>query len=322
MTFDARLLDGLPLFVAIVKRGNFVRAASALGLTTSGVSRAITRLEENLGVRLFQRTPRGARLTDEARRLYADVVPLLDNLSEAAQRASRSSAAVRGLLRVSTDPPLGARLGARLPSLLERHLELEIELSVHASFAAAEARGFDVCVCFGAPQSSSLTCRKLFETRVLTCAAPSYIARRGRPQHPRDLAQHECLNFRDPATDKPFTWELQRGGERFTVEARGRVLVDNPIVAMSACLAGIGVAQPLEANVREHLVRGELVQLLPDWADERWPAYAYYRGRAPPNARVRAFLDFVVETTRQTSSAPPSMVSTLPETKPLRRRNK
>ncbi len=323
MTIDARLLEGLPVLVAISERGSFSRAAQVLGLTTSGVSRAIGRLELRLGVRLFQRTPRGAELTEEARRLCAEVAPLLGNLTEAAQRASRSSAAVRGRLRVSTDLPFGSRLGARLVALRARYPELEVELSVHMRFAEAEAAGFDVCVRYGPPERSSLTCRKLFETRVLTCAAPSYVATHGRPEHPRDLAQHECINVLDPVTGRPFLWELQRGDERVEVEARGRVLIDNPVVAMSACLSGYGIAQPLEANVVEYLARGELVQLLPEWADERWPAYAYYRGRTAPNARVRAFLDFIVEITRdQTSSAPPSTVTTLPEAKPLRSRKR
>jgi len=313
-------LNDIVVFTKVVETRSFTGAAEQLGLPKSTVSRKLAQLEERLGVRLFQRTPRGVEITDEARRLHADVAPLLGDLGEATQRAARSTTSVRGLLRVNADAPLGEKLATHLATLLERHPELEIDLTVRTRLADAEASGFDVAVRFGPPERSSLTCKKLLETRVFTCAAPSYLLRHGRPTHPRELEQHELLRYRDPATGKIFAWELRRGHEVFAVESQGRLVLDDPTAALRACVAGYGIFQPLEGLVRPYLHRGELEQLLPDWSDERWPAYAYYRGT--PNARVRVFLDFVAEITRQASAPPPSTATIAPETKPLRTRKR
>jgi DNA-binding transcriptional LysR family regulator len=296
MAFDGRLLGGIGVLAAVVESGSFVRAGEALGLTPSGVSRAVARLEARVGVRLFDRTPRAVTLTDEGRRFHATVIPLLSALEDAATDASGSATAVRGRLRVDVDPWFARLvLVPRLPRFLEAHPDLSIELVVRDTLGDLVAEGFDAAVRFGEPEPSGLIARKLLETRILTCASPAYLARHGTPMHPRDLEQHKCLMFRDPLTGRPFEWEFRRGNEVVPIKASGPLVLNDLATKLAACAGGNGIAQTIELGVGPLLARGDLVQILPDWAEERFPLYAYHPSRHLPPAKVRAFLDFVVE---------------------------
>jgi DNA-binding transcriptional LysR family regulator len=301
MVFDGRLLGGVGVMAAVVETGNFARAGDALGLTQSGVSRAIARLEIRVGVRLFDRTPRAVTLTDEGRRFHQSVVPLLIGLEEAATDAAGSAAAVRGRLRINVDP-FFARLvlAPRLGKFLATYPELSVEIVGRDRLGDLVADGFDAAVRFGEPEPSALVARRLLETRVLTCAAPSYLAKHGRPAHPRDLGagRHECIHYLDPVTGRPFHWEFHRGRQRLRVAVSGRLAVNNVGTMLGACAAGHGVAQILALGTEDLLSRGKLIELFPDWSDERFPLYAFHLSRHVPPAKVRAFLDFVVGSVR------------------------
>jgi DNA-binding transcriptional LysR family regulator len=285
-----------------VETGNFVRAADSLGLTQSGVSRAVARLEARVGVRLLDRTPRAVSLTDEGRRFHAQVAPLLAGLEEAASDAAQSAHAVRGRLRVNVDPWFARLvLAPRLSGFLAAHPLLSLELLVRDTLGDLVAEGVDVAVRFGEPEPSGLIARKLLETRIIACASPAYLARRGRPRHPSDLEGHECLLYRDPVTGRPFPWEFHRAGKVVQVKVSGRLVFNELATKLTACAAGHGIAQTIEFGLAPMLANGELVQFLADWAEERYPLYAYHLSRHLPPAKVRAFLDFVL-----TSIAPPT----------------
>lgn len=301
MAFDSRLLNGIGVLTAVVEAGSFARAGEALGLTQPAVSRAVARLEARLGVRLFHRTARAITLTDEGRRLHAAVAPHLAALEEAAAEAGDARAAVRGRLRVNVDEAVGQFvLASHLQPFLARHPDLVVELAVRDRMGDLVAEGFDVAVRFGEPQPSSLIGRRLLETRVLTCAAPSYLARHGTPIHPGDLAAgsaagHEAVLLRDPVTGHPFAWEFVRGREVVPVRVAGRLTVNGTGALLAACLGGQGLAQLLEVYARAFLADGRLVQVLPDWADETFPLYAYHHAARVTSPRVRAFLDHIAE---------------------------
>jgi DNA-binding transcriptional LysR family regulator len=295
MGFDSRLLNGVGVLAAVVESGNFARAAEALGLTPSGVSRAVARLEMRLGVRLFDRTPRAVTLTDDGHRFHAQIGPLLAAIEEAADEVAGSAAAVRGRLRVNVDPWFARWvLAPRLSEFLAEYQALTIELVIRDTLGELVREGFDAAVRFGEPEPSGLIVRKLMETRILTCAAPAYLARYGRPQHPQDLVQHECLLFRDPVTGRPFPWEFHRGGEVIEVKVSGRLVVNDLATKLNACAAGHGISQSLALGLDPLLESGELIQILSDWAEERFPLYAYLPSRHLPPAKVRAFLEFVL----------------------------
>lgn len=299
MSFDSRILNGLGVLVAAVDAGSFVRAGRALGLTQSGVSRAIARLEERVGVRLLQRTARSLTLTEEGSRFYEQAVPLLRALEDAANEAGSGASEPRGTIRVAASDSLVARtlVAPGVAQFLARHPSLQLDLVVRDRVADLGAEGFDLALRFGEPEPSSLIVRKLLESRVVTCAAPSYLARHGRPRHPKDLAKHECILFRDPRTGRPYDWLFQRAAESVTVPVSGRLCVSDSGTAIEACAAGLGIAQPLELELR-HRRGPKLVPILSSWSEERFPLYVYYPSRRQPSAKVRAFLDFIVAASR------------------------
>jgi DNA-binding transcriptional LysR family regulator len=300
---DRHSLDGLGVLRAVVEAGSFVRAGAALGLTQSAVSRAIARVEDRIGVRLFHRTARSIALTDDGERFYASIAAHLAAIDDATVEASGAKAKVRGRLRVNVDGSVGQFiLTPRLTPFLEAHPELSIDIVVSDRMVDLVRDGFDASIRFGEPEPSALKARLLMRTRVITCAAPSYLARHGTPRHPRDIEKHRCILMRDPATGSPFAWVYVRGKKTIAVNATGQLVVNGAGSFLAACLAGQGIAQLLEVSAKDFLATGQLVCLLPGWADETYPLYAYYHSAPLVAAKLRAFLDFVVEATRGLSS--------------------
>jgi len=298
MAFDGRLLPGIGVLAQVIETGNFVRAGEALGLTPSGVSRAVARLEARLGVRLFDRSPRAVRLTEEGRRFHAQVAPLLAGLEEAAGDASATAGKVRGRIRVNADPWFARLvLAPRLPDFFKRYPDLSLDLIVRDTPGDLVAEGMDVAVRFGEIGPPGLIARKVLETRIIAVAAPSYLKRHGTPRRPADLLNHECLLFRDPVSGKPFEWEFSKKGQIVEVPAKGRVTFNDLATKLAACVAGQGIAQSVAFGLEPFLAGKVLVQVLPDWAEERYTLYSYYPSRHLPPAKVRAFLDFVAEST-------------------------
>jgi DNA-binding transcriptional LysR family regulator len=296
-SLDDRLLNGISVLAAVVESGSFVRAATALGVSQPAVSRSIARLESRIGVRLLDRTTRSLVLTAEGRRLYEEISPLLSGIDEAVTIASGSSTIVRGRLRVNMDPLVSNLLLApHLGRFLDRYPEVSLELLTPTELGDLSGEGFDLAVRFIDPSpSSSLVARKLLETRVVTVAAPSYLKKHGPPAKPTDLGSHHCLQFRNPVTGQPFEWEFHRGNKTVPVKTTGRLLLTDPRTLVSSCLAGVGIAQLLALSVQDHLDRGDLIDLFPDWPDERFPLYALYPSRRLPPAKLRAFLDFIFD---------------------------
>ncbi|HEY4242548.1 MAG TPA: LysR family transcriptional regulator [Kofleriaceae bacterium] len=289
------MLDALELLDAIVACKSFVRAGERVGLSQSGVSRAVARLEEEVGVRLFDRTARAVALTDEGRRFHARVAPLVRGLEDAMADAAGEAGRVRGKLRINTDVFFTRHaIAARLGAFLAQYPELELELVVRPQAGDLVSDGFDAAVRWGEPTTRGLIARKLLETRIVTCAAPSYLGRHGWPPDPQALARHECIQFIDPGTLRPFEWEFHRGRRKLIVPTRGRLTVDDAAAAIGACLAGHGIAQLMELGNAGHIRDGALVELFPRWRDERFPLYAFHPSRRLPPAKVRAFIDFVV----------------------------
>lgn len=300
MMLDGRLLNGVSVLAAVVESGSFARAAEALGLTASGVSRAVSRLEGRIGVRLLDRTTRSLRLTDDGSRFYEQVVPLLGGIEEAASYAAGTAQTVRGRLRVNADPYFSRLiLAPELGTFLDRYPDLQLEIITRNEIGDLVADGMDVAVRFGEiPARSALISRQLFRTRVITVTAPAYLERYGRPRLPSDLADHTCIQYQDPLTGKPFEWELRRGEEVVPIATRGRILVNDAGTTLATCLAGIGIAQVFSLGMKPYLDSGQLVDLYPDWPGETFPLHCFYPSRHHVPAKVRAFIDFCAEIAR------------------------
>jgi len=295
--FDERILNGMSILAAIVQCGSFAGAGKALNMSQSGVSRSIARLETRLGIRLFERTTRSVSMTDEGRRLYGQIGPLLTGLEEAVASVMEGRALVRGRLRVQIHRTFAHFLeGVRLREFLEAHPELELELISRDRLGDLVSDGFDVAIHIGKPPVSSLVVRKLWDTRIVTVAAPSYLKRHKHPATPLDLVTggHILIDYCNPETGRPFDWEFHRGRRIVKIPTNGRIVVNDIITMHSLCLAGYGIAQGMEDAVSRLLRQGKLIDLFPDWPDERFPFYAVYPSRKHLPAKTRAFLDFVV----------------------------
>jgi DNA-binding transcriptional LysR family regulator len=297
MAFDERVLNGMSVLAAIVRSGSFAGAGKALNMSQPGVSRVVARLEARLGIRLFERTTRSVSMTDEGRRLFEQVGPLLTGLEEAVASAMEGRALVRGRLRVQMHRTFAHFLdGVRLRAFLEAHPELELELITRDQLGDLVSDGIDVAIHIGKPPVSSLVARKLWDTRIVTVAAPSYLKRQKHPATPQHLVtdKHILIDYRDPETERPFEWEFHRGRRIVKVPTNGRIIVSDIVTMHNLCLAGYGIVQVMENAVSRLLRRGELIDLFPDWPDERFPFYAVYPSRKHLSAKTRAFLDFVL----------------------------
>jgi DNA-binding transcriptional LysR family regulator len=300
MAFDGRILSGVSVLAAVVEGSSFVKAAELIGITDSGVSRAISRLETRLGVRLLDRTTRSVSLTDEGRRFYEEVKPHLQAIEDAAIIASGAVSAVRGRLKVDIDPFfLPMVLAGRLGEFCERFPELSIEFVSSERLGDLVSEGTDLAIRFGQPRLSTLVARKLIEAPVLTVVSPLYIERYGRPNHPTELEQHRCLQFINPYSGKPYEWEFVRDTETIEVPTRGPLIFTDPKTMMDECVAGTGIGKLIGWGVKEQLEAGTLIDLFPEWHGPIFPLYAFHPSRKHPPAKVRAFVDFCIEVIRQ-----------------------
>ena len=296
--FSPQLLEGVDVMAAVVDTRSFGGAAQVLDMSQSGVSRAVARLETRLGIRIFERTTRSVRLTEEGRHFYEQVMPLIGALAEVTSSAAGDAQMVQGRLRINVDP-LFARfiLGPRLGPFLDTYPDLELDMRSKEDLGDLVADGFDLALRFGHPLPSSLVARKLFDTRVLAMASPAYLERFGHPTDPRELENtpHRCILFREPVTGKPFAWEFHQQRKQLTVKPQGQLTVNDPGTVYSACLAGLGIAQLFELGIEQYTSSNQLVQLFPEWSDQRFPLYAYYPSRHHVPAKTRALLSFVMD---------------------------
>jgi DNA-binding transcriptional LysR family regulator len=296
MPYDGRLLSGVTVLMAVVEAGSMARAAEALGLTASGVGRAIARLETRVGVRLLERTTRAMTLTDEGRRFYEEVGPLLDGIEQAAMTAAGAAGTVRGRLRVNVDPFFSRIvLATQVATFLDRHPDVRLELIMRDHVGDLVADGFDLALRFGEPPRGSLIARKLIETRILTVASPGYIVRHGRPRHPSEVAHLPCIDFYDAANTRPFDWEFRKSREVLPVQPSSRLMVSDVGAMLSACEAGVGIAQIMQLGSKRLIAEGRLVELFPDWPGEMFPLHALFPSRQLRAAKVRSFIDFTVD---------------------------
>jgi DNA-binding transcriptional LysR family regulator len=230
----------------------------------------------------------------------------LAGIEEAAIEAAGSGSKVRGRLRVNIDPFFSRIILSRhLAALLARYPDLSIELIMRDSVGDLVADGFDLALRFGEPPQGSFVARKVIETRVLTVASPSYIKAEGRPRHPKEIEERDCIDFYDAANARPYGWEMRRKKQVLPLRVKARLLVSDAGTLIGACEAGAGICQVLEIGSQQSLHSGRLVELFPEWSDERWPLYAIYPSRLHRAAKVRAFIEFCLEITDGNQKAVP-----------------
>jgi DNA-binding transcriptional LysR family regulator len=296
MHSDEQTLSDANVFAAVVRNGSFAGAAKSMNLSQSVASRAVARLEKRLGVRVLDRTTRSVALTDEGRALFERLDPLLHGFEDAFASVAEEQSKVGGRLRVKMHPTLSHVIsGEQLKAFLEKYPELSVELISSDKVGDLISEAIDIALTLGDLPTSRLIAKRLVSTRVMTVAAPDYLAKHGKITRPNDLLSqgHTLIEYRNPETGRPFQWEYHRGRRIVKIATPGRLIVSNIVNLHEICMAGWGIAQVLEIVVKPMLASGALVELLPEWGDERFPIHAIYPSRNYVPPRTRVFLDFV-----------------------------
>jgi DNA-binding transcriptional LysR family regulator len=288
-------ITDLRTFVRVVERRGFAAASKDLGITPSAVSKLVTRLEGRLGVRLLHRTTRLLSLTPEGETYHLRARDILAAIEDAEAEVSRAGDKAHGRLRVNCVPAFALnQLAPALSDFLETYPNVELELALTDRVVDLLAENADVAIRVGRVDESSLVARRIGEVARGLFASPGYLARRGTPQKPEQLCDHDCIVLRTLPT--PLRWPFRQRGRELLVDIKSRVLVDSGEAALRLAIAGCGITRLADLMASEAIRQGQLKSVLGDsHMVESVPLSAVYpqgRHRMP---KVRVFLDFLVE---------------------------
>lgn len=285
--------EGLAIFAKVAEARSFAHAAKELAISTATVSRAVGRLEERLGARLFNRTSRRLALTDFGRTIAERAGRVLSEAEAVESNALAQSSQPRGVIRFAVPMSFGLRWVAPLmPDFLRQFPEVSVDL--HLSDAAVDliGDGFDAALRIAVALDESLVARRLCDVARFVVAAPSYLAAHGAPTHPRHLLTRHCLGYAYRSNQD--VWRLRdRAGEEAIVRPAGRLRVTNADALLPTVLAGLGVAELPEFIVGEFLADGRLVTILTDWKFASGAAYFVTPSAGPRPAKVQVLADFL-----------------------------
>ncbi|HTO47337.1 MAG TPA: LysR family transcriptional regulator [Burkholderiales bacterium] len=285
----------LRVFAQVVESGGFSRAADRLDLSPTAVSRQVAELEAHLQTRLLNRTTRRLSLTESGQAFYGRAVQLLHDLEEAEQEASKATITPRGTIRLTTSLNFGTRqVAPAIAAFVARHPGVKFDVQLSDRIVDLVEEGFDLAIRIGGGGSENLVARKLGETRLVACASPEYLARRGTPATPQDLARHDCFTYEYASPRSQWRFGARDGREE-AVRVSGPVHSNSGDLNAALAVRGAGVAFEPDFIVGDDLAAGRLVALLPDYAAARSPIYAVYPTRKHLSAKVRLFVDFLAE---------------------------
>lgn len=287
-------LDALKVFCSVVDAGGFSRAADRLGISTSSVTNHVAALEARFRVKLLHRTTRSMSLTDEGRQCYENAVRLLGDMNELEEALRHSTAAPSGLLRVDLPAIIGNQIVApALPRFLRDYPEITVRMSANDRLVDMVEEGIDVLVRIGNLTDSRLVAQTLASTSYVCCAAPDYLARRGSPATPGELAAFDCLNFIYPKSRRVRPWYFQQDGQVGALAMPGVFATDHVESLISAAVAGCGIIQVLSLSVQNHLSSGALVPLLGDCVAPGPDVAVLFQQRQLRAAKVKVFVEFL-----------------------------
>jgi DNA-binding transcriptional LysR family regulator len=289
-------LGDLAALSAITAHRSFRKAADELGLSPSTLSHMMRVLEQNVGVRLLNRTTRSVAPTEAGERLVSRLQPLLRDLDSALAEIDALRSRPSGTLRINApEPAVRILLASVVPTFLTRHSEMAIDLVTDGRLIDIVADGFDAGIRLGeAVPQDMVAVRFGGAARFLAVVAPSYLQGRMPPQTPDDLKDHRCIRFRLPS-GKLYRWEFAQHGQEIAVDVPGALTLDHPELMIEAATAGLGIAYAVERSVRPLLDSGRLVSVLDDWCPQIPGLFLYYPGHRHVPSGLRAFIDVLKE---------------------------
>jgi DNA-binding transcriptional LysR family regulator len=287
--------EALAIFAKVVEMRSFASAASELALSKATVSKAVSRLEQRLGARLFNRTSRRLALTDAGQKLSERAARLLLDGEAAENEALAQSVEPRGLVRLAVPMTFGIKAVAPiLPQFLAQYPQVTIDLHLSDAMVDLIGEGFDAGLRIASLPDSSLIARRLCPMPRYTVASSAYLKRHGRPTHPMHLAQHQCLGYTYLST--PNIWHYSNAaGEQVSVRPAGPLRVNNGEALIPALLAGLGIADLPDFIVGDALASGEVEIILKDWKQTEGSVHLLTPPGGPRPARVEVLADFLAK---------------------------
>ncbi len=280
-------------FVAVVEQGSFSKAGRELRVSTAVVSARVARLEEEIGVRLLNRTTRQVSPTEEALKYYEDCTKILVAVALSEERLSTAKQSPKGSLKVTAPVVFGRRhIAPMIPRFADLYPELQLQLRLSDRIEDLVGDKLDVAIRIGHLPSSTLMARKLADSRRTFVAAPSYLEENGAPRHPTELLNHNCLLLRFPGSTQ-FQWQYAEEGILKTLAVDGRFDSDNGDVLRQWALAGEGIALAHRWEVNEDIQAGRLIPILLDTPPMPVPISAVYAQGSHMPSRSRLFIDYL-----------------------------
>jgi DNA-binding transcriptional LysR family regulator len=291
--FDLRDLDA---FVAVARTRNFRRAALESRVSVSSLSQRLRDMEERLGVRLMNRTTRSVALTEAGEMLLARVAPAMSDVSAALDQVRGLRGVPSGRLRINAPPPaIDLVLAPMVGPFLQAFPQVELEIVGQSGFIDIVDAGYDAGVRYGEHLEQDMVAISLGPPqRYALVAAPDYLARHGRPKHPRDLLDHACIRIRF-SSGAILDWEFEKAGRALKLSPPARLVVNHPGPAMRAACDGAGFWLTFRDYVSETIASGALVSVLDDWCAPFPGPFLYYPSRRQPPPALAAFVAFVGE---------------------------
>jgi LysR family transcriptional regulator for bpeEF and oprC len=294
---DVDYFNAVKAFIQVVEAGSFIKAAQTLNLPRNTVTKHIQSLEIHLRVKLLNRTTRRISLTNDGTAYYERMVRVVDQWLEAESDLASAQARPHGRLRVDMGSTMATMLVLpALPDFQRRYPQLQLDIGVSDRPVDLLGDRVDCVIRGGALNDLSLIARRLGSLTFVTCATPEYLAAHGTPSHPIDLeANHQMVRYFFAGTNRRLPVEFVKGDERISVDANYFISVNDSNALLAAALAGMGVLQTLTFMAEPHFKSGALVQLLEDWSLEPNPIYIVYSPNRHLSARVRVFVEWLVE---------------------------
>ena len=286
-------LRAFEVFVTVVARQGFARAAETLDTSPANVTRYVADLEAHLGTRLLNRHSRKLSLTESGEALYERARTILLDVAEAEAVTSSATLQPQGRLRINAPLSFGLlHLASRWPRFARRHPRVELDVSLIDRVVDVVDECFDLAIRISRAGSTTHAARKLGTSRNVVCASPAYLREHGAPDTPAELARHDCIVYDQVGGE----WHLQDAeGRPHAVRVRGIMQTNNGDTAAAAALAGLGIVWQPTFIVGPHLRSGDLVALLPGYRVPDIDILAVYPSRRHLSAKVRAMIDFLVE---------------------------
>jgi DNA-binding transcriptional LysR family regulator len=277
-------VNDLLAFLAVARERSFTRGAAKLGVSQSALSHTIRSLEERLGVRLLTRTTRSVAPTAAGERLLRTVGPRFDEIDSEIAALSELRRKPAGTVRITSgEHAAEAILWPALAKLLPRYPDIKVELTVDQGLTDIVAERYDAGVRFGEQVAKDMIAVRIApDARMAVVAAPSYFARRPRPNKPVDLTTHDCINLRLPTYGGLYAWEFEKHGRETKVRVEGPLVLNASALILKAALAGLGLAYLTEDRVQAYLANGRLVRVLADWCPPFTGYHLYYPSRRQP----------------------------------------